>query len=320
MSDDQDGNENMASEDRKLIEKMLFSAVQEQRRSRRWSIFFRALFFLWLFAAIGSVLFSMRGVKPQSQEYVALIDIKGVIAVGREANADAIVTGLRDAYKDENVRGIILRINSPGGSPVQASYVYDEINRLRDTREDLKVYAVISDVGASAAYYIASAADEIYSDRGSLVGSIGAFMATFGFDEAMKKVGVTRRFYGSGEYKGLTDPFLPENPVAADHLRGTVRNIHEQFIDSVKEGRGDRLSDNPDLFTGLVWTGQQAHELGLVDGLGSSGFVARDVIGVDDIVDFTTKPSVLDRFARQLGASAGQALGVSLGLEGPVIR
>ena len=321
MSDNKDGGESMASEDRKLIEKLLFSAAQEQRRARRWSIFFRFLFFIWLFAAIASVVFSVKsGGKPTPKEYVALVDVTGPIAAGKPASADTIVTGLRRAFEDKKVRGVILRINSPGGSPVQASYVYDEIHRLKKTREDLKIYGVISDVGASAAYYMAAATDEIYADRGSVVGSIGAYMATFGFEETMKKVGVTRRFYGSGDHKSLTDPFQPEDPEVAEHLRGTVRNIHEQFIASVKEGRGERLSDDPDIFSGLIWTGQQALGLGLVDGLGSSGYVAREVVGVEDIVDFTVKPGVLERFARQVGASAAETLGVQLGFEGPVVR
>ncbi|MTI14672.1 S49 family peptidase [Sansalvadorimonas verongulae] len=320
MSDNQDGGKSMASEDRELIEKLLFSAAQEQRRARRWSIFFRFLFFIWLFAAIASVAFSLKGGKPAPSEYVALIDISGPIAAGKPASADTIVTGLRRAFEDEKVKGVILRINSPGGSPVQASYVYDEVNRLKATRDDLKVYGVIADVGASAAYYMAAATDEIYADRGSVVGSIGAYMATFGFEGVMEKVGVTRRFYASGEHKSLSDPFQPEDPEIAQHLRGTVRNIHEQFIEKVKEGRGDRLKDDPEIFSGLIWTGQQALELGLVDGLGSSGYVAREVIGVEEIVDFTSKPSVVERFARQIGASAAETLGVQLGLEGPVVR
>ena len=249
-----------------------------------------------------------------------MVEVKGVIAADKDASADSIVTALRKAYEDKKVKAVILRINSPGGSPVQASYVYNEIQRLKQTREDIKVYAVIADMGASAAYYIASAADEIYADPGSVVGSIGAYMATFGFDEAMKKVGVTRRFYGSGEHKALTDPFQPEDPVAAAHLRMTVADIHQQFIEKVKEGRGDRLKDDPKLFTGLIWTGRQSVDLGLVDGLGSSGSVARDVVGVEDIVDFSVKPGLLDRFAKQIGASAAQYLGVQMGFEGPVVR
>ncbi|CAM3640718.1 S49 family peptidase [Parendozoicomonas haliclonae] len=317
MSESRDAG---VSEDRQLIEKLLMGALLEQRRSRRWKIFFRVLLFIWLFAAIGSVAFSMKSAKPQPQEYTALVEINGVIAADRDASADTVVTGLRGAFEDAKVKGVILRINSPGGSPVQAGYIYDEINRLKATREDVKVYAVISDVGASAAYYIASAADEVYADRASVVGSIGAYMATFGVTEAMEKVGVTRRFYGAGDHKALTDPFQPEDPVAAEHLRKTVGNIHEQFIESVKAGRGDRLSDDPSLFTGLIWTGEQAKDLGLVDGLGSSGYVAREVIGAEDIVDFTMKPNVLDRFASQIGASMAHTLSVSLGLEGPVVR
>ncbi|MCL6268750.1 S49 family peptidase [Sansalvadorimonas sp. 2012CJ34-2] len=323
MSDSQDGGGVMASEDRKLLEKMLFSTIQEQRRARRWSIFFRFLFFLWLFALVGSIMFSVGGGvtgKQTPAEYTALIDVKGAIAADKDANADSIVTGLRKAFDDEKVRGVILRINSPGGSPVQAAYIFDEVNRLKETRPEIKVYAVIADVGASAAYYIAAAADDIYANRGSVVGSIGAYMATFGFEGAMEKLGVTRRFYGSGDHKALTDPFQPEDKVAAKHLRATVKNIHDQFVESVKEGREGRLKDNPDLFTGLIWTGQQALELGLVDGLGSPGYVAREVIGHEDIVDFTVKPGFFDRFAQKVGSSAAQALGVSLGLEGPAVR
>ncbi len=308
------------SEDRKLIEELLFSAAKEQRRTRRWNIFFRLLVMIWLFTIVGTVVFSVKDSKSRPQDYVALVDISGAIAADRDANADAVVTGLRSAFEDENVRGVILRINSPGGSPVQAGYIYDEIVRLKKTREDIKVYAVISDMGASAAYYIAAAADEIYANSSSIVGSIGAFMASFGFDEAMANIGVTRRFYGSGEHKALLDPFQPEDPVAAEHLRGTVRNVHEQFIAHVKEGRGERLSDNPTLFTGLIWTGEQAKELGLIDGLGSASYVAREVVGVEEIMDFTLKPSVLDRFASQIGAKMALTLGTSLGLEGPLVR
>ncbi len=322
MSDSQDGGGDMASEDRKLIEKLLLSGVQEQRRARRWSIFFRILFMLWLFTLVGSIIFSMNGRpgKPSPSEYAALIDIKGAIASDREANADSIATALRRAYEDKKVRGIILRINSPGGSPVQASYIYDEVNRLKKSRPDLQVYAVISDLGASAAYYIASAADHIYASRSSMVGSIGAYIATFGVDKAMEKLGVTRRFYGSGEHKALIDPFQPEDEVAARHLRATVKNIHDHFIESVQAGRGERLKESPELFTGLVWTGEQALELGLIDGLGSPGYVAREVIGHEGIVDFTVKPGLFERFADRVGTSAAQSLSATLGLGGPAVR
>ncbi|MCY4472736.1 MAG: S49 family peptidase [Kistimonas sp.] len=310
----------MSTDDRKLIEKLLLDAVDEQRRSRRWRIFFRCLFFCWLFALMVLLFRPDADLKSLPRHYVALVDVKGAIAADGEASASNVVVGLRKAYKDTKVQGIILRINSPGGSPVQAGYIYDEINRLRESRPDLKVYAVITDMGASAAYYIAAAADEIYASPSSIVGSIGAFMAGFGVEEAMKKLGVTRRFYGSGKHKALTDPFQPEDQLAAQHLRSLVASVHEQFIASVKAGRGERLKDHPDLFTGLVWTGNQAMDLGLIDGLGSPGFVAREQIGVEDVVDFTVKRGFVERFARQLGAGMSNSLTETLGLGAGVIR
>ncbi len=317
-----DGEARQASpeNDRQLIEDLLFSAVHEQRRARRWKNVFRGIFCLWLFAALGSVFFTMKGGEPTPDKYVGLVDVSGVIAADQDASADNVVGGLRRAFEDPNVQAVIMRINSPGGSPVQASYIYDEVGRLKGQHSNTKVYAVIADVGASAAYYIAASADEIYADRGSIVGSIGAYMATFGVDQAMEKLGITRRFYGAGDHKALTDPFQPEDPVAAAHLRMTVKDIHEQFIGKVKEGRGERLANDPQLFTGLIWTGQQAQGLGLVDGLGSASHVARTVVGVEDIVDFSVKPSVLERFASRMGASAAATLNAALGLDGNLLR
>ena len=310
----------MSTDDRKLIEKLLLSTVEEQRRSRRWRIFFRCLFFCWLFGMMALFFLPDAEIKTPPRRYVALIDIKGPIAADTEASATSIVVGLRKAYRDSKVQGVLLRINSPGGSPVQAGYIYDEINRLRAGRPDLKVYAVIADMGASAAYYIAAAADEIYASPSSLVGSIGAFMAGFGAEEAMKKLGITRRFYGSGKHKALTDPFQPEDKEAARHLRALVTDVHNQFIASVKAGRKGRLKANADLFTGLIWTGEQARALGLVDGLGSPGYVAREHIGTEDVVDFTVKPGLVERVAHHIGAGISQSLTTVLGLEGSPLR
>lgn len=311
-------------EDRSLIEKLVFAAQVEQRCSRRWGVFFKLMVLIWLFVVSAGVFMSARlgsslGV-GSSSVYTALIELEGVIAAGEQAGADNVVGGLRDAFKDTNVKGIVLRINSPGGSPVQSGYIYDEIRRLKKTRDDIKVYAVIVDVGASGAYYIASAADEIYADKASLVGSIGAYMASFGLDGAMEKVGITRRFYKSGEFKGVSDPFQPEDPVAVEHIRTMVASIHQQFIDSVKLGRGTRLGDDPQLYSGLIWSGEQAVDLGLVDGLGSSSYVARELIGEEEIVDFTRQLSQFERFARQLGVGAMHTIANVLALDGLTLR
>ena len=319
MGKDSEQNQSL-SDDRQLIEKLLFTTLQEQRRVRRWKVFFRTLFFVWLFSGIGLLLFTMQPSEGLPEEYVALVEINGVIASDQDANADSIASSLRTAFEDDKVKAVILRINSPGGSPVQASYIYNEIDRLKELHKHVKVYAVISDMGASAAYYIASAADEIYADESSVVGSIGAYMASFGFVDAMQKIGVTRRFYGAGEHKALTDPFQPENPTAAAHLRRVVADIHDQFIAKVKEGRGDRLVNDPLLFSGLIWSGAEAKGLGLIDGLGSASYVAREIIKVEEIVDFSLQPNFLERFAHRVGASMATTLGASIGLNGVQLR
>lgn len=311
-------------EDRRLIEKLLSGALVEQRRARRWGVFFKLMTLTWLLvvsvSVLVSVLFPGSVVGGKGSDYTALVEVEGVIAAGEQASADNVVSGLRKAFDDSNVKGVILRINSPGGSPVQSGYIYDEIRRLKETRDDIKVYAVIVDAGASGAYYIASAADEIYADKASLVGSIGVYMASFGLEGAMEKVGVTRRFYQSGKFKGFSDPFQSENPVAVKHIRTTVESIHRQFIDSVKLGRGDRLHDDPLLYSGLIWSGEQAVDLGLVDGLGSSGYVARELIGEETIVDFTPQISPLERFSRQLGVGAMHTMANVLGFDGLSLR
>ncbi|GGJ90667.1 signal peptide peptidase SppA [Pseudomonas matsuisoli] len=309
----------------KLLEKTLLASVQEQRRARRWGIFFKLLTFIYLFGAIFlfSPLLSFSGKGSATDDpHTALIEVKGMIADDTEASADNLVSSLRKAFDDPGVKGIILRINSPGGSPVQSGYVYDEIKRLRDSHPDIKVYAVITDLGASGAYYIASAADEIYADKASLVGSIGVTAAGFGFTGAMEKLGVDRRLYTSGEHKAFLDPFQPPKEEEARFWQQVLNTTHRQFIDSVKKGRGDRLKDaeHPELFSGLVWSGEQAIDLGLVDHLGSSSYVARDVIGAQDIVDYTIEESPFDRFAKRLGASVAEHIAIWAGFSGPALR
>ena len=308
----------------KLLEKTLQAGVVEQRRARRWGIFFKLLAFIYLFGALALFSPALKLGKSAgvAESHTALIEVRGMIMADEEASADNIVSGLRAAFEDEKTKGIILRINSPGGSPVQSGYIYDEIKRLRGEHPDIKVYAVISDLGASGAYYIASAADEIYADKASLVGSIGVTAATFGFVGAMDKLGVDRRVYTSGEHKAFLDPFQPQKEEETQFWRGVLKTTHQQFIDSVKKGRGDRLKvqDHPELFSGLIWSGEQALELGLVDALGSSSYVAREVIGAKTIVDYTREESPLDRFTKKLGASVAERLAMWMGFQGPALR
>ncbi|MGY1446607.1 signal peptide peptidase SppA [Pseudomonas chlororaphis] len=308
----------------KLLEKTLLAGVQEQRRSRRWGIFFKLLTFVYLLVALAlfTPLMDMEKTATRGGGYTALIEVTGVIADKESASADNIVTGLRAAFEDSKVKGIVLRINSPGGSPVQSGYVYDEIRRLRGLHPDIKVYAVISDLGASGAYYIASAADQIYADKASLVGSIGVTAAGYGFVGTMEKLGVERRTYTSGEHKSFLDPFQPQKPEETQFWQGVLDTTHRQFIASVKQGRGERLKDkdHPELFSGLVWSGEQALQLGLIDGLGSASSVARDVVGEKELVDFTVQESPFDRFSKKLGASVAEHLAMWMGFQGPTLR
>ncbi|WAG80750.1 signal peptide peptidase SppA [Metapseudomonas furukawaii] len=308
----------------KLLERAVLAGVQEQRRARRWGIFFKLLTFLYLFIALLllSPALDLQKTAARGEVHTALVEVRGMIADEEAASADNIVTALRAAFEDSKTKGVVLRINSPGGSPVQSGYIYDEIRRLRDEHKDIKVYAVISDLGASGAYYIASAADEIYADKASLVGSIGVTAASFGFVDAMGKLGVERRVYTSGEHKAFLDPFQPQKPEETEFWQGVLKTTHQQFIESVKRGRGDRLkvSEHPELFSGLVWSGEQALELGLVDKLGNASFVAREVIGAKDIVDYTVQESPFDRFSKKFGTAVAERLVLWMGFQGPSLR
>ncbi len=308
----------------KLLEKTLLAGVQEQRRARRWGIFFKVLTFIYLFGALALFIpkLDLQQSAVAGKEHTALIEVRGMIMADEEASADNVVSSLRAAFEDPKTKGIVLRINSPGGSPVQSGYIYDEIKRLRGEYPDTKVYAVISDLGASGAYYIASAADQIYADKASLVGSIGVTAATFGFVGVMEKVGVDRRVYTSGEHKAFLDPFQPQKAEETQFWQGVLETTHKQFIDSVKKGRGERLkvAEHPELFSGLIWSGEQALELGLIDALGSSSFVAREVIKAKDIVDYTHEDTPFDRFAKKLGASVAERLAIVMGFQGPSLR
>ncbi len=306
-----------------LMEQALLAGVIEQRRKRRWGIFFKLLGFTYLLGAL--IFLSPWGRLAETASHgphTALIEVRGVIADEERASADNLIGSLRAAFADSNTRAVLLRINSPGGSPVQSGYVYDEIRRLRELHPQVKVYAVITDLGASGAYYIASAADAIYADKASLVGSIGVTASSFGFVEAMQKLGVERRVYTAGEHKGFLDPFLAQQEEQTRFWSEVLQTTHRQFIASVKAGRGERLKDaeHPQLFSGLVWSGEQALALGLVDGLGSASHVAREVIGEAKIVDFTRKESPIDRFAKKIGAGVSEQLALWTGLQGPTLR
>lgn len=305
---------NMNSKEWKLIEKTVSQLGVEQRRSRRWGIFFKLLTFFYLFVLLGVMTQGLDEAKLTSADsYTALVNVRGVIADEEEASADFIVTGLRAAFEADGSKAVVLRINSPGGSPVQAGYVYDEIKRLRALYPSKPVYAVISDIGASGAYYLAAAADEIYADKASLVGSIGVIAGGFGFVDAMEKFGVERRLYTAGEHKGFLDPFSDENSDEVEFWESVLKQTHEQFIAKVKEGRGERLHVSDKVFSGLIWNGEQALEMGLIDGLGSAGYVAREIVGAEEIVDYTPQPDPFERFTKTLGIAAGNAMAKVLG-------
>ena len=300
----------VATTDSRVLEKLVGALTAEQRRSRRWGIFFKLLTFVYLFALLFLFRAPLTGGldSAKATEHTAVVEVTGAIASDTHASADNLVGALRRAFEAENARAVVLRINSPGGSPVQAGYVYDEIVRLREENPDKKVYAVISDIGASGAYYIAAAADEIYANRASLVGSIGVVSGGFGFTGLMDKAGVERRLYTAGENKAFLDPFSPEEPEEVAFWESVLENTHDQFIEYVRKGRGDRLAEDERLFSGLVWTGEQALDLGLVDGLGSTSWVARELVGAEEIVDYTPQPSPFRQFTDALGVSIVSAL------------
>lgn len=295
-----------------IVQRLAFAAIKEQRRSRRWRIFFILLFFAYI-TIVGIVLIADGGGVGSIQgseegKHTALVKMPGTIAIGEKSGAETVIAGLESAFKHEETAGVILEINSPGGSPVQAAYIYDEIKRLRGEYESIPIYVVVSDIAASGGYFVAAAADRIYVNKSSLVGSIGVRMDSFGFVGLMDKLGVERRLLTAGENKGLFDPFLPEDAGQKAHLQKMLNEVHRHFIDAVKQGRGERLSQQADLFSGLIWTGEKAIKLGLVDEFGTTKSVARDVIKAETIIDFTPKSQLIERIADRLGAVIGQQL------------
>ena len=295
--------------EQQALRDIAMAGIREQRRRRRWGIFFKMALLVYLFLlllAFRSCQFA--GETKPSGRHTAVIHVNGPIAAGSPASAELIIQGLDRAFANRDVAGVILDINSPGGSPVEAGRVNDEIRRLRKDHPNVPVYAVGGDLLTSGAYYIAVAADKIYVNKASLVGAIGVLMNGFGFTGLMDKVGVKRRLYTAGKNKGMLDPFSPERPQDVTYIKGLLQEIHQQFIAAVKKGRGERLGDNPDLFSGLVWTGADSVKLGLADGLGDSAYVARQVIKARRMVDYTAEPDVLARLAHRFGASFGKAL------------
>jgi len=315
----QNGEKTPQAWERDLINRLAFAALNEQRKARRWNIFYRGMLLLLLFSVI---LISLPdgGKGIELGRHTAFVEIQGVIAPEAEASADNIVTGLRAAFENKNTAGVIIRINSPGGSPVQAGYVNDEIKRLRELHPKIPLYAVIADICASGGYYIAAAADKIYADKASMVGSIGVLMNGFGFVDTMGKLGVERRLLTAGKHKGFMDPFSPLKEADVAHMTKLLENIHQQFIDVVKTGRGDKLASEEELFSGYVWTGEQSIAMGLVDELGSSSYVARDVIKAEKMVNYTHKPTYFDRFADRIGVAMARVLSANLGLSSTGLR
>ena len=294
--------------ERDLIASLATAALKEQRRARRGGIFFKLLGFAYLTLIIVLAVDWKGGEVGGGKKHTAMVDVNGIIAPGTDASAERVMASLQAAFKDKNTQGVILRCNSPGGSPVQANTIYEEMKRLRKQYKDIPLYVVVEDVCASGGYYIAAGADKIYVSKASIIGSIGVLMNGFGFTGLMDKIGVERRLLTAGENKGMLDPFSPLTDKDKAHARELLDDIHKQFIAAVREGRGKRLKETPDTFSGLIWTGQKSVELGIADDFGSLESVARDVVKAEDIVDFTTKESVVEKFARRFGASAASAL------------
>ena len=295
--------------ERAVLEKVALQAVQEQRRVRQWNALFKLLWFTLAFLVIAAFLGwigrSDKDATVSVGRHTAVVDVEGVIGVESKASAEHVIKGLNRAFKDTNTVGVVLRINSPGGSPVQAGYVNDEIRRLRAKYPDIPLHAVVQDLCASGGYYIAVAADRIYVDKASLVGSIGVIMGGFGFVGTLDKLGMERRAYTSGDNKDFLDPFVPENPAHREHAQKMLGEIHEQFMKVVRQGRGKRLKESPEIFSGLVWTGEKSIELGLADALGSTEYVAREVIKAEKIVDYTVEENYFEALSKRLGTSFG---------------
>ena len=299
-----------------VVDRLVFAALKEQTRARRWRIGFMLFFIIYL-SVITTILLTGgddgfgAGGEANGDKHTAVVKLAGVIASGEAAGAENIIAGLAAAFEHDDTAGIVLEINSPGGSPVQSAYIFDEIMRLKQKHGSIPVYAVVADIAASGGYFVAAAADKIYVNQSSLVGSIGVRMDAFGFVEMMKKIGVERRLLVAGENKGLFDPFLPEQSAQKAHLQSMLDEVHGHFITAVKQGRGDRLVVNDDTFSGLIWSGEKALNLGLVDAYGTTRSVARE-LEAEEVIDFTPQTDLLERIADRIGSSAGRGISQSL--------
>ncbi|HEY1438757.1 MAG TPA: S49 family peptidase [Casimicrobiaceae bacterium] len=299
--------------ERRVLERLATDGLREQRRARRWGIFFKLLAFGFLFFVLFVALGAWTGSERLClDKCTAMVEIQGEIDATSRASADNVIAGLQAAFKNKGTQGVVLKINSPGGSPVQAGEINDEIRRLRGKYPDTPIYAVVEEICASGAYYVAVATDKIYVDKASLVGSIGVIMDGFGFVGALDKLGIERRALTAGDNKAFLDPFSPLSAKQKEYAQQMLGDIHQQFIAVVRAGRGNRIKDSPELFTGLVWNGKRSIELGLTDALGSVRSVARDVVKAEDIVDFTVQENVAERVVRKFGAAMGRSLAASI--------
>jgi protease-4 len=302
--------------ERRIIEQLALDALVEQRRRRRWGIFFKLLGFGYVsFFLLFAVDWQASGERlVDGKKHTALVHLTGVISARGDASAEHVITGLQAAFEDKGTAGVVLRINSPGGSPVQSGMINDEIRRLRTKYPEIPLYVVVEDMCASGGYYVAVAADRIYVDKASIVGSIGVLMDGFGFTGTMDKLGIERRLLTAGENKGFLDPFSPQNAQHKAHAQQMLAEIHQQFIDVVRQGRGKRLKETPEMYSGLMWSGAKSIELGLADAYGSIDSVARDVIKAEDVRDYTVKPNFAEKLAKQFGADVAE------GVAGAVVR
>ena len=306
--------------ERKLVEKIALAGIAEQRRARRWGIFFKLLTFAYITWIVLLVTGWQAAEAPSAERHTALVEIDGLIAPGTDASAERVIAALQAAFEDQRTKGVVLRINSPGGSPVQAQTIYDEMRRLRKKYPKIPLYAVVEDLCASGGYYVAVGADRIYVSKSSIVGSIGVRMDGFGVTGLMEKLGVERRLLTAGENKAMLDPFLPLNERHKAYALALMDEIHAQFIEVVREGRGDRLKETPEMFSGLIWSGQKGIELGLADAIGSLDYVAREVIKAEEIVDFTQKENFAERLARRFGASVARVFAELALRDAPLLR
>jgi len=296
--------------ERTVLERVALKAIEEQRRTRQWNALFRLLWFAFAFLALAAMLGWVGKGEGDSRttlgRHTAVVDVEGVISGDDKASAERLIKGLNKAFKDTNTAGVVVRINSPGGSPVQAGHVNDEIRRLRAKYPDIPVHAVVEDLCASGGYYIAVAADKIYVDKASIVGSIGVISGGFGFVGTIEKLGMERRVYKSGTNKNFLDAFEPEKPEERAHMQALLKEVHEQFVKIVRDGRGKRLKETPEMFQGFFWTGEKSIELGLADALGSTEYVAREVFNAEKVVNFTVEENYFDTLSKRLGTSVGE--------------